>query len=322
MEDVLDADKRSFEAFPNWEKPGKPSFEEHLRLGPMPKVCLVLQHSLHYFPPRVVWIRRTDVAKGKWVSVEAAYDKIWAMLSGSLTGSDVVFRPPLVARHYWQIMEDYEEGISHELTPAEGSVFGVRIAIGQATAILLYPGFRLDDTPSLENYEAQMQMIGQWLDLTNHQFGTGYRILTDAGTLNGRLFCPEWTFLHRCFVTLETLQMLALFFKQFPALKKAAPAAVRQVPNPDPRWKGIVTDIADNIRDNARLLKKNLAEPGVLGDLIDVVLERGEDGECSTMGKELEQLLDEAQLERFCGSLRDSWDEALDGILAVKVKVA
>lgn len=42
-------DNRTFEAFPNWEKPDQPAFEEHIRLGPIPKVRLRVAPAYHTF---------------------------------------------------------------------------------------------------------------------------------------------------------------------------------------------------------------------------------------------------------------------------------
>jgi N-terminal acetyltransferase B complex non-catalytic subunit len=38
------------------------------------------------------------------------------------------------------------------------------------------------------------------------------------------------------------------------------------------------------------------------------------------VGKMLEGLADATSLEVLCGDMRESWEDALDGILAVKVK--
>lgn len=283
------ADTRTFEAFPNFEHPEQPSFETHLRLGPMPN--------------------------NHWLVAEATYDKIFSLLSGSWPGNPLV--ADVLKETFSQIREDFEEDVRHEMSPAEARNCLVRIGVGEAAATLALPDFG-----TAESFQVAIRDIGEWLQAAAKDFGSGHRIRTDAGRLNGRLFCPDWTFLHWCFVTLETLQMIALFIKNFPTLKKGGAGFRKQIKAPDPGWKTTVMDIADNIRSNARQLKDSIAEPGVLGELIDVVLERGEDGEVSAVGKEIEQLMDEARLEAFCGGLRDSWDEALDGILAVKVKVA
>jgi hypothetical protein len=54
---------------------------------------------------------------------------------------------------------------------------------------------------------------------------------------------------------------------------------------------------------------------------MDVGLGRDEEkDELSPVGKVLEGLADATSFEVLCGDMRESWEDALDGILAVKVK--
>lgn len=112
----------------------------------------------------------------------------------------------------------------------------------------------------------------------------------------------------------------------------------------------LVNDVETAIQERARSLKAQLSEPGILGRLVDLGMCRGSDAgdeddggsmwdilfqdpaDSKDKGKgrapddtppgprEWEELLafevdNESLMESICGSLRESWDDALDGIL-------
>jgi len=144
----------------------------------------------------------------------------------------------------------------------------------------------------------------------------------DLAHLNAQIQAPSWNFLHRRFSVLETLQgislLLAVLGKRSKASKSKAAAVSKD------RLIGLqklVSEVEASVHDSARKLKAEINKPGVLGMLMDLGCGRNEQDELNSIGKVLEQLSDEAALETFSGYMRDSWEDALDGILAVKVKV-
>lgn len=110
--------------------------------------------------------------------------------------------------------------------------------------------------------------------------------------------------------------------------------------------RDLVGKIEKSIHDSARLLKGNLNASGVLGTMVDMVFGRNnttgrsvsdEDATAvdaaasasastatatsTAFGNALDHLPDaESVAELFCGEVRESWEDALDGILSVGVK--
>ena len=78
-------------------------------------------------------------------------------------------------------------------------------------------------------------------------------------------------------------------------------------------------ELEQSIHAGAKRMKNEINAPGVLGKLVDLGMAR--EGELSELEGVLEQLCDEVTMETICGRLKESWDEALDGVLAIKVKV-
>lgn len=145
----------------------------------------------------------------------------------------------------------------------------------------------------------------------------------DLVHFNAEIQAPSWNHLHRSFSLLETLQGISLFLtvlsKKPKNSKSKAQAAVPKERLSELRK--LLTDVEAGVHDEARRLKAEINKPGVLGKLMDIGMGRNEEDDLDPVGKVLEQLADAATLETFCGEMRDSWEDALDGILAVKVKV-
>lgn len=138
---------------------------------------------------------------------------------------------------------------------------------------------------------------------------------------------PDWRYLHTQFVRLETLQTIGHFStilaKKLKAEKdKARIAATKDLRDRLQDLTKLVDEQGKAVHAQTRELKEKLNASGVLGKLVDAVLGRT-DGVTESLGKfaeNLQGLQDEAAVEEYCGSLKESWDDALDGILATKIK--
>lgn len=120
----------------------------------------------------------------------------------------------------------------------------------------------------------------------------------------GTLSAPSWKFFHESFLILESLRALSQITTI--ALKKGSKSKL-----PKDRLEKLVSSVRlahDCIRANVRSLK--LSEPGMLSGLIDLVLG-------GNARDALEKTLDVPALELLCGELMESWEEGLDGMLAV-----
>lgn len=147
---------------------------------------------------------------------------------------------------------------------------------------------------------------------------------------------PDWNYLHTQFIRLETLQTIghfsAILVKKFKAEKdKAKIAATKDLRDALQDLRKQVDEQGKAVHDQARELKQNLNASGVLGKLVDAVLGRTAEGVLQELENEngngheglmerIASLQDEADVEEYCGALRESWEDALDGILATKIK--
>lgn len=144
-----------------------------------------------------------------------------------------------------------------------------------------------------------------------------------AMEINGVLF-PDWRYLHNRLVRLETLQNMAHFSAIMLQKFKQEKDKVKSGTTNDLRklldgLRKPIDEKANAIHKQAKELKEQLSASGVLGKLVDAVLGRTdiEDTACSGL---LSELQDQAAVEEYCGSMRESWEDALDGILSVKIK--
>jgi N-terminal acetyltransferase B complex non-catalytic subunit len=130
-------------------------------------------------------------------------------------------------------------------------------------------------------------------------------------------YAPTWRFFHTIYSILDSVKAAAVLFSI--ASKKGSKNA--KFP------KNRVTSMLETARKvhqsaqgNARALKKHISESGKLGSLINLVTAGTGIGEYgSQLRGELEKILDTSSLELFCGELMESWDEALGGVLAVRL---
>lgn len=133
----------------------------------------------------------------------------------------------------------------------------------------------------------------------------------------GKPSAPSWRYLHGMFVTLESLKAISLITSH--ASKKGSKTAKLPRDRVD-RLADLTRQVHESIRANTRTLKSRISEPGVLGDLIELVLGGpGRSEEANNLRSELEKMLDPPAQELFCGSLMDSWEEGLDGVLEVSL---
>lgn len=157
---------------------------------------------------------------------------------------------------------------------------------------------------------------------------------------------PSWEYLHSTFSILECLQLISLFLaaQAKPTSSSKSKSKTKNNPNPNPNpnpftlpteqrtaMTDLVFQIEKGVHDTAKTLKENLNTSGVLGRMIDAVFGRSENENqgdnkgsaavnAAASGKELEQFPDaETVAESFCGEVKASWADALDGILWVKV---
>lgn len=132
---------------------------------------------------------------------------------------------------------------------------------------------------------------------------------------------PSWIFLHEAVLLLETLKAILLFISFISKNKSYTSGDGKAKIN---ALKDRVKAVADEVRVQCHGLKTRISSSGMLGHLVDIVHMRpggltGTEGVESgpTLDAEIEALMDSAPLELFCGSLMESWEDALDGVISI-----
>lgn len=124
---------------------------------------------------------------------------------------------------------------------------------------------------------------------------------------------PTWRYFHSTFTLLETLK--AVF--QLVALK--VPSMTKLSKDHVNRLSTLAGEVFELVMSNTRAMKQHLSAPGVLGKLIDLVMQGDPTDRYSTdLQNALDFAMDQSAVEVFVGSLMESWEEALDGALRVK----
>ncbi|KAK2788459.1 hypothetical protein FQN53_003605 [Emmonsiellopsis sp. PD_33] len=276
-------DKRNFDGFMNCELPGRPSFEKHVRLGPKPG------------PQAVKAMTATDV--------------LFNFLNTALLSkkTSTPFQKPDLSTY-----ADLDLPLPEtELTVAEISNTKVHLTILKllATSSAKQPSTSVTDhlttlesflTQTLTTLSAPLPSQNQTINLTPNNPSPSSS-------------APSWLYLHSTISLLETLKAISLFTSYLSKTKSKL--------LPKDKLDALTKQVAhllDAIKENTRFLKRQISESGMLGELVEWATggynDGGEDG---VVRKEIEELMDTASLELFCGSLMESWDDALDGVVGI-----
>lgn len=133
----------------------------------------------------------------------------------------------------------------------------------------------------------------------------------------GAPYAPTWRFFHTTLSILDTVKALTSLCST--ASKKGSKSAKLPKDRVD-ILQDLGRKVHQSIQTNIRALKNQVSESGKLGSLIDLVMVGGGTGEDGAqIRSELEQILETSSLELFCGELMESWDEALGGVLAMRL---
>ncbi|EGC45638.1 cytoskeleton organization protein [Histoplasma capsulatum var. duboisii H88] len=336
-------DKRNFDGFPNCELPGKPSFEEHVRLGPKPGAqavkAMTVTDVLFDF---LIKNRTTKKTSSSSTSTLSNID-----LSRYLDPDLVISLPET------------------ELTAAEIENTNIHLTLLKALASLASTDTKQSSPPTpitthlvtLESFLTEKLIMLSSTPISTSILPTTIPLasaIKQQPATTPSSIGPSWLYLHTTISLLETLKATNLFLtflspQSSPTTRKPdLPATKSKNAQSQPlptketveNLHNLVEQLVDVIRRNTRFLKMQIAESGMLGELVEWV--RGEygfendgynsggdggdndDGDAvgeaepvGTVRREIEELMDTASLELFCASLMESWDESLDGVLGL-----
>ncbi len=130
---------------------------------------------------------------------------------------------------------------------------------------------------------------------------------------------PHWEDLHDAFMRLEKLRLIKTFGHFISSQRRRSKGQKTKTKTAAELDQKIVQAYTSVQADYSRR-KNDLYRSGVMGSLVDLLLEREDPNQDQgRVGDALENLLGEAWLETFAASVVDSWQEALDGVFCVKL---
>jgi N-terminal acetyltransferase B complex non-catalytic subunit len=274
-------DQRVFDAFMNCEAPGQTTFEERVRLGPLPKE--------------------------RWVKSVQLTDQLFDLLK------NLAAQKPVSSDFDVPSLDDLlSSDAESEMTAPE--IESVKLHLNLLKVAKLLSGSK---SVSPEEVDTCLSQVEQWLEFTSKDFALDSAKLSPfmsraAVSLKPETpSAPSWKYLHEAFLVLESLKALSFIYTI--ASKKGSKTAKLPKDRVE-KLAGLIGEVYESVRANIRALKSRVSEPGMLGSLVDLVLAGGQQ-----LRSELEKTLDMPALELVCGELMESWEESLNGALSVKL---
>ncbi|KEF53835.1 uncharacterized protein A1O9_10237 [Exophiala aquamarina CBS 119918] len=310
---ILD-DNRDFSYFPHFRDDDVELVQTRFQCGPLPR--------------------------GAWVRTMALQDHVVTFLKAELTGQgqqagvgvkalENIKKAVAAATAGSSKENDEDDG----LTDAERRNHACRRLL--AKAVLLIAGGGSDATAPQETVAELLDELKAWLHKTLDEQKSNSKTATAATTVAGiRIY--TWQDLHTSITRLETLQAIALLLGALGKKAKTAKGGRTAPRDALAEIQTLVGQLEKEIHAAARQVKDGISAPGVLGKLVDLGFARSDadaDGvgagaadadataTAGVLGDVLESVSDEVKMETICGRIRDSWEDALDGVLAVRVKL-
>lgn len=305
---VLD-DNRDFSYFPHFRDDDADLVQTRFQCGPLPS--------------------------GAWVRAMALLDHVVTFLKAEMTGQGPQVGVGVKA------LESIKKGIEvagesskndrgdepdDGLTDAERRNLECHRLLAKA-ALLISSGGGSDAAAPKGTVAELLDRLKAWVQQTldDQKNNTKIAIVTVAGI---RIY--TWSELHTGISRLETLQAIALLLGVLGKKAKTAKGGKTIPKDALAEVQALVVQLEKEIHDAARAVKDGINAPGVLGKLVDLGFARSDadgdaegagDATAGVLGDILEKVSDEVKMETVCGRIRDSWEDALDGVLAVKVKL-
>lgn len=290
---------------------------------PIPHYTLVDQRDISFLQTYEIsghtpvrHLQLGPLTKEGWLDAMSLYDKLFFYLRNKLRGSSALDDKAigLLESALQKIDERSENEMRLQLTNAEADNVAIHKTLG---IIVVRSGNSNTQNPTrLDDYLHQLEL---WLES---------KLAPQEGCINIRgILVPGWEYLHASFTALETIQVISLFLSA--ASNKTSPrsgplARALAIPKETlSKLQSLVNQAEAAIHQQARDVKKGLNEEGVLGRLVDIIAGKVESNcdEQSEIGAAIERQGDAVRQETFCGEMKESWEDAVDGILACKIKV-
>ncbi|KAH2468832.1 hypothetical protein KXW63_008960 [Aspergillus fumigatus] len=255
-------DQRVFDAFMNCEAPGQTTFEERVRLGPLPK-----EH---------------------WVKSAQLTDQLFELLK------NLAAQKPVSAEFDVPSLDDLlSSDAESEMTAPE--IESVRLHVNLLKVAKLLSGSK---SVNPEEVDICLSQVEQWLESRSKDFALDSAKLSPV-MLRTAVFlrpespsAPSWKYLHDTFLVLESLKALSFIYT---IASRKGPKTAKLPKDRVEKLGGLIGEVYDSVRANIRALKSRVSEPGMLGSLVDLVLAGGQQ-----LRTELEKTLDMPAVELVC----------------------
>jgi N-terminal acetyltransferase B complex non-catalytic subunit len=266
------------------------------------------------FPLRdSLWMEKLTRIQDRWVKSARVTDRLFSLLKTMAAQKPVKLETELPALE--QLTLSDTEDIEPDMTAAEQDNAKIHLALLKVVCLL-------NDPKSIqgEDFEGLLTQVEDWLTSALDSVSSDATAFADTTIhfQSGKPSVPSWLYLHNSFTVLETLKAVSLILS-VSSSKKSSKSAAKLPKERGDRLGELVGQVYEAIKSNTRVLKSHIAEPGMLGALIDLVLIGESNAQGGQLHKELENTLDAGALEVFCGELMESWEEGLDGILSVAI---
>ncbi|KAI9809860.1 MAG: hypothetical protein M1825_000293 [Sarcosagium campestre] len=280
------ADNRDYDVMTSYERLTAPKFEEYVRVGPR---------------PGQLWATSFSVSELLISELESVRHTAGKPLPSSLDNIRDA------AQKLKNILDD--QNLLSELTTSEKAYINLQLFIAEKSSKLLRSD-ALDITNELSGIERRLKE-----DITVYE-STQLAAALDKTHLSLIRSPLSWTTLHKMFLDLDGLKILSLWLDDIADVKEGGRDKISV--NLVRKLQGLIVERYEQIRSAAMAIKDRLSESGVLGLLVDLLLGRLDEGQ-DVIGVALDDLVGEPWMETFVSNVVDSWQDALDGVLGVKL---
>lgn len=218
-------------------------------------------------------------------------------------------------------MDDFSENSSYlsdisqlvdEMTNEELAACAVLSHVNQCCLTLL----NTDSSPQVPLSQA-LDDTTQSLKTLLQEYTRARKGVNDAfADLNPEVTVPHGVYLHGAFCSLEACKGVMTFLDTFVTNNKKFKQSLSKEQAMSLRKSA--DEVYQLIRREASSLKNSLQKNGAIGQLVEILRGPAE-GETDRIGKQVSGLIDKPYTERFSLDLMESWQDAIDGVLQVRI---
>lgn len=201
-----------------------------------------------------------------------------------------------------------------EMTANELAACAVLCHINQCCLALV----AADPSPPISLSQALSELNQSLRALLQRCTETRKTVNDESAFLSREVIVPQGAYLHGAFCTLEACKGVLTFLDTFVANNKNFKQSLSKEDVLSLRKS--TDEVYQFIRADALKMKNNLSRYSAIGQVVET-LRGSEEGETDHIKKEMSGLIDKQWTERFGTHLIESWQDALDGLLQVKIAV-